>query len=148
MPLPVHVRDPDTDIAAKVSPDGELYIAVRDYSTAYYISVNIADTPFEVVPAVANKRFIVTDILIASDKAFGSSVDAETVTIYEAHPADLDTNLKTFTQVDLLRNDRMPVTGLNLATNETVTLVAIAASASVDVTIGGYYIPINHHQHL
>lgn len=143
MPLPVNIRDPDTDVAAKVSPDGELYVAARSYSEPYYVSVSTATTAFEVVAGKAKKRFILTAILLASDKAFASSTVAETVTIYEAHPADLDVNLKTVTRVDLLKNDRMPITGLNLVSSESTSLVAIADSASVDVTLAGYYIPVN-----
>jgi len=138
-----NLRDPDTSIAAKVSPDGELYVAKRAYSVPYYVNVDTATIPFEVVRGIANKRFILTAMLILLDKGFGSTVDAESIVIYEAHPSDLTTNLKTFTIVDLLRNDRFPVTGLNLATSETVSLVAIADSASVDVTLAGYYVPVN-----
>jgi len=63
-----------------------------------------------------------------------------TITIYEASPSDIDTNLKTFTQVDLLRNDRLIATSLNLRASAAVSLVAIAESALVDVTIAGYYV--------
>ena len=36
----------------------------------------------------------------------------------------------------------MPVTGLNILVSEAKSLVAIATSVNVDVTIAGYYVPI------
>ena len=139
---PFSLEDPDSGYSAKVSPEGEVYVAPRDYSTPFYTSVSVVDTPTTVVSALAKKRFIVTDILIASDKNFGSSTTAESIEIYEAYPAELDVIHKTFVRVDLLKNDRINIAGLNIATSETVALVATAASINVDITIAGYYIPI------
>ena len=132
--------DEQSQSYAGVSPEGDQYVSARYYSDPYYVSVAIAATAYEAVPAKSGKRFIVTGLLLASDKAYGSSTVAETLTIYEASPSDLDTNLKTFTQVDLLRNDRLVATNLNLRTSTTVSLVAIATSEKVDVTIAGYYV--------
>jgi len=136
----IQLFDEQSQSYAGVSAEGEQYVSARYYSDPYYESVAVAGTAYEIVPAKSGKRFIVTGLLLASDKAFGSSTVAETLTIYEASPSDLDTNLKTFTQVDLLRNDRLVATGLNLRTSTTVSLVAIATSAKVDVTIAGYYV--------
>ena len=126
---------------AGISPAGEVYISPRFYSTPYFVSVALATTAYPIVPALSGHKFIVTSILIASDKDFGSPTAAETVTLYEASPADIDTNLKTFAQVDLLKNDRLVATGLNIATSDAVSLIGIADSAAVDVTVAGFYIP-------
>ncbi len=133
--------DEKHSILASLTSLGELRVAPYAYSTAYYISVNSVNVPFLLVPAVAGNKFVITAILLSSSKTFGTSTAAETVTIYEANAADLNTNLKTVTQVDLLRSDRMPVTGLNLVTTGAYALVAQATDTSVDLTIAGYYIP-------
>ena len=142
MTLQVSLFDDKTQSIAKVNPNGGLIVAPSHYSTAYYVLVDTAATTFEVIPAISDMNFIVTGMLIASDKSFATSTVAETLTIYEANPADLSVNTKTITQIDLLKNDRLVATALDLATTKTKTLVAIATSANVNVTLSGYYIDV------
>ncbi|MCK5236081.1 MAG: hypothetical protein KAR06_03765 [Deltaproteobacteria bacterium] len=139
----VTIWDDKSQAAAQVSVNGELIVGAFAYDTPHYVSVDTALTAFEIVPAKAGKRFIVKSMLLATNKDYASPTVAETLTIYEASPADLSTNLKTFTQVDFLRNDRLPISGLNIATSTAVSLVATADSSNIDVTIAGYYVAAN-----
>jgi len=136
----VAIFDEQSQVAALVSKNGELIVGPIAYSVSYYVAVDVAATSFQVVPAESGKIFIITGLLLASSKTFGSATTAETLTIYEASPADFDTQLKIITQIDLLKNDRLAVTGLNLASSEAVSLVATATDTDVNVTIAGYYI--------
>lgn len=139
--MDIQVYDEQDSNAAKVSSIGEQYVASRYYSDPFYKSVDVALTAYQVVPAISGKKFVITGLLLASSKTFGTATTAETLTIYEANPADLSTNLKTIIRIDLLKNDRITPTGLNLATSDAVSLVAIATDSTVDVTIAGYYVP-------
>lgn len=123
-----------------VSKNGELLVRPLKYSNPYYVLVDTPDTAFEVVPAIASMRFVMTGILISTTKTFASATTAETITIYEANAADLSTNLRTIFKLDMLKNDRLPATGLNLQMANSRSLVAIGSDASVDVTIAGYYV--------
>ena len=138
--LSVGLQGGIADYRVLVTSRGELVVAPLAYSTPYYKSVAAAATPYEVVPAKAEKRFVITGLLLASDKTFGSATTAETLTIYEANAADLSVNLKTIVRLDMLKNDRMPATGLNLITTKARALVAIGTDFAVDVTIAGYYV--------
>jgi hypothetical protein len=135
------IVDEKSASTAEISGIGEQYVAPRYYSDSYYLSVNLADTAFEVIPAKSGKKFIITSLIFASSKTFGSATTAETLTLYEASPADIDASLKIFTQIDLLKNDRLVATGLNLATSTAVSLIASATDTNVNVTIAGYYVP-------
>lgn len=139
----VTIFDDKSQSAALVSVNGELIVAPISYSEAYYESVNLADTAFEIVSAASGKRFVITSMLLATSKTFGTATTAETLTIYEASPADLSTSLKTIAQIDFLKNDRLVATGLNLASSTAVSLVASATDTNVDVTIAGYYVSVN-----
>jgi hypothetical protein len=134
----IHGGDKDTNVL--VTDRGELVVAPLSFSTPYYVSVATLNTAFEVVPASARQCFVITGLLLASDKNFGSATVAETLTIYEANAADLDTNLKTIVKVDLLKNDRLVATGLNLLVGQARSLIAIGTDDAVDVTIAGYYV--------
>jgi hypothetical protein len=126
---------------ASVTERGELVTGRISYSTPYYIKVAIADTAYEVVKGKAGKQFVITDLLLASDKSFASATTGEPISIYGAHPSDLDTALDIIFNGELLKNDRLVATGLNLITEEACSVVAFAATdAAVDVTIAGYYV--------
>jgi hypothetical protein len=143
MSLPITIEDKATSTAACISEYGQLVTAPISYSTPYYASIAVAATPYEIVQGRTGKLFVITDILIASDKDFASATVAETVTIYEADVSDISTSIRTITRVDLLRNDRLVATGLNLITGQARSLVGITPlTTAVDVTIAGYYIPI------
>jgi len=137
----VTIFDDKNQAAALVSPNGELIVAPLSFSDPYHKTVDVAAAPFEIVPAASGKKFIINNMLLATSKTFGSATTAETLTIYEASPADLSTNLKTIVEIDFLKNDRLVATGLNLASSEAVSLVAIATDTDVSVTLAGYYIP-------
>lgn len=132
--------DETTQTPASITVDGELVVGPVSYSTAYHVTVDIVDTAFEIVPANGSLKFIITSMLLASSKTYASATTSETLTIYEANPADLDTNLRTAAQIDFLRNDRLVATSLNIATSASVSLVASAADIDVSVTIAGYYV--------
>jgi hypothetical protein len=124
-----------------VTERGELVTGRISYSTPYYIKVAASNTAYEVARGKAGKQFVITDVLIASDKNFASATTGEPIAIYGAHPSDLDTVLDVIFQVELLKNDRLVATGLNLITEEACSIVAFAATdAAVDVTIAGYYV--------
>ena len=143
MAISSYIEDKSNKNTVRITDDGQLVVAPISYSFPYYISVATPATAFEVVGGKTGKRFVITGLLIASDKTFASSTTSETVTIYEATPNDLDTLLETIFKVDLLRNDRLVATGLNLVTNKAKSLVASTpTSAAVDITLAGYYIPI------
>jgi len=139
----VTIWDDKSQAAASVSVNGELIVGPISYSTAYYKLVDVTTTPFEIVPASSGKKFIIDSMLLTTSKTFGSATTAETLTIYEASPADLSTNLKTVAEIDFLKNDRMVATGLKLATSTAISLVATATDTNVSVTIAGYYISAN-----
>jgi len=139
----VTIWDDKSQAAALVSVNGELIVGPLSYSTAYHKTVDVAAAPFEIAPAVSGKKFIISSMLLATSKTFGSATTAETLTIYEASPADLSTNLKTVAEIDFLKNDRLVATGLNLASSEAVSLVAIATDTDVSVTIAGFYVAAN-----
>lgn len=140
MATPTNIRDSESDAAVRVTKNGEMAVGPLSHSYPYYVSVALLNTEYEVVPAIAGKCFVITGFLIASDKDFGSATVAETLSVYEANPADITINEKTILQVDFLRNDRLVATGLDLLVSESKALVAVATDSAVDVTVAGYYI--------
>ena len=131
-----------TNNVAGISNEGEQYVSSRYYSKAYNVIINDISIAFEIVPAQAGKKFIITSMLLATSKTFGSATTAETLNIYEASPADLATELGIIAQIDFLKNDRLVATSLNIAASDSVSIVASATDTDVNVTISGYYVNI------
>ena len=138
--LTVGIHGNDGLHRVSVTKQGELITGKLSYSTPYYVQIIVADTAYEVVVGKAGKQFVITDILLSSDKDFGSSVAGADITVYGAHPSDIDTALNTVANIELLRNDRLVATGLNLITDTACSIVAIATDTVADITIAGYYI--------
>jgi hypothetical protein len=141
MPAKVIIVDPGTRKEATVTRRGELVVSTLDKSVPYYISIAVLNTSYEIVKGIAGKEFVITDIILSSDKNFASATAGEPVVIYGAHPADIDTIIDTFLNIELLKNDRLPLTGLNWVTAESCSVVGIATTdAAVDVTVAGYFV--------
>lgn len=136
----VNLFDEESQTSAAISINRELVVGPVAYSKAYYVSITAAATPFEIVPAMSGKIFVITAMLLATSKTFGTATTAETLIIYESSPADISTSLGTLTQIDFLKNDRLVATSLTLATSTAVSLVATATDTDVGVTIAGYYV--------
>lgn len=141
MTVKFQLFDEQEQAAAKVSSLGEVIVAPLSYSEAFYQLIDTADTPFLLVPAEGGKHFILTGIILASTKTFGTATTAETITVYEATPDDIGTNLKTVLKLDLLKNERTLATGINLKLSSSKAIVATATDTFVDITFAGYYIP-------
>lgn len=142
MTTQISLFDDRSQAIGKISTNGELIVSPISYSTAYHVTVDVALTAFEIVPGIPGKNFIITAMLIATDKTFGVPTTSETLTIYEANPADIDTNLKTLVQIDFLPNERFVATALNLVNSKTRSLIAHATDTNVSVTLSGYYIDV------
>jgi len=141
MPSKTSILDPANRYEAKVSSRGELVVGTLSYSAPYYVNLAVANTAYEVVLGKAGKQFVITGIVLATDKDFASSTVGERINIYGAHPSDIDTSLDTIFSLELLRNKVFSETSLNLITAKACSIVAIApADATVDVTIAGYYV--------
>jgi len=134
MTAPVRINFDGRD--AKVSSRGELIVSPIEFSTSYAASLAASGTT-TVVKAVADKRFIMTDILLASDR---TNVDTN-VTVFEASDFESTTEDKVIIEVDFMRNDRMVATGLNIATDPVKWInLKSNTSAGITITIAGYYI--------
>lgn len=144
MTIQVNLFDDKSQALAKISYLGEVITAPVAYSEPNYVAITTAATAYEVVPGKSGHRFVITSMLIATSKTFGSATTAETVTLYEANSATPGTVISITAQIDFLKNDRLVATGLNLAISEANSIVSIATDTNVDITLAGYYIPVDN----
>lgn len=134
--LPTVIRDLASKVAAKVTARGELVVGSLEYSTPYYKELGVDDQIYTVVPAKAQKRFVITSIIIGADR----NVTTDTsVHIYESATPDGTTSKDIF-RGDINKGETIPMIGLNMITDETRWINATADDDDVDLTILGYYV--------
>lgn len=137
MTFPVTIRDPGTLSGARVSKNGELVNSSIDYSAPYYVKITVADDIYNIVPAIPEKRFVSTGMLIASSKNLAAE---KTVEIYESLSADSEVHAKDIISMDMLKNERVPIPLEHAATESTRWINANCDGNDVSITIWGYYV--------
>jgi hypothetical protein len=122
-------------IFAKVTNNGELVTGPLEYSEPYYMELGVAAQIYSIVPGKANKRFLITGILLGADRNVATDC---TINIYEATSAE-GTADKEILTIDLNKGEHTFL-NINVATQETRWINGTTDDDDVDVTIFGYYV--------
>jgi len=125
--------------SAKVSSNGELIVGSLEYSAPYYVRTLVDDQAYNVVTAMADCRFIVTGILIATSKAITGTA---TISIYEASSAETTTSDRDILTIDMVKEDRLYLNLFNVSTDSVRYINIKASDSQVDCTVFGYYAPV------
>jgi hypothetical protein len=119
-----------------VTTRGELIVSSLSYSEPFYVELGVNDQIYNVVPAVAGKRFVITGAFIGADR--NVTTDAS-IHIYEALSVS-GTSERSLFQADINRGEFVPITGLNVITEPARWINATTDDDDVDITIAGYYV--------
>ena len=135
--LRVSLIDATTDRAVNVNSHGELIVGRKEHSLPYAVQHTVASVS-NVVPLETNNIFIITYVIVSTDK---TNVDTQ-VSIYETSilAGDASTSEQIILQGGMGRNDRVILPGLDLATLTSRYInVETDTAATVDVVVMGYY---------
>lgn len=125
---------------ADVSTRGELITGPVEYSTSFVAVLGTDDVGVEFVSPVAGKRVVVTGVVLSADKNVSGTVEAE-VEIYESETGLGDnTGSKSLLQVDLLKQERFALTGVQILTNPARWIMAKTTDDNVKCTLLYYYV--------
>jgi len=136
MATPVNIRDSSNSHGARVSRNGELYVAPIEYSDVYQVSSSDIDS-HEVVPGKPDKRFIVKSAIIAQDK---TNTDVN-ITLTQADDGD-GTNPRVWFEGSTTKSDRIiiPLLDVQAGTAKWINFQHDSATATISMTITGYYV--------
>jgi len=137
MTFPVTIRDPGTLSGGRVTKNGEIVSAALNYSMPYYVKITAPGDIYNIVPAITGKRFISTGMLIATSK---NIVNEKTIEVYESSDAESGVHDTDIINVDMIKNERLPVPLENAATESTKYINANCDGNDVSITIWGYYV--------
>jgi hypothetical protein len=141
--MPVHSQIVDgkgDGYKAKVSPAGELVTAPYEYSEPVFINLAVDDQGYTFFKPLTSQRFVITDIIAFADKNVTTDC---IIDIYEADAEDSATIAKSILKLDLLKQDKIVLTGLNFITSDGGKFVnGKTDDNNALVTIAGYYVPV------
>lgn len=124
---------------AVISPYGEIKVGPYDYSTAYFKSLAVINTAYNFVHPIQDQFFVITAVLIQADKDVHAST-AAIIDLYESGGDDDTTIDKSVFQIEMLKNERVPLVPLNIKVSEGKFLNGKTNDATVLMTVTGYYV--------
>lgn len=120
----------------EVSPNGEVAVASLEYSTGKFNNMNVNDAAFNFHEPTAGKRFVVTGMIITTNRDVG--VNGAVIEFYETSAVDSTVVDKTVSRFDMVKNQNIPISGINIILAEGSFLNGKTDDASALVTITGY----------
>jgi len=125
---------------AKVTPQGEILVRQLKFGEGKFQALDTIDTAFNFFLARAGQRFVITGILINSNKDVGAN--GAIVDIYEAGSTTSTTIDNQLARVNITKNQTVPIPGIFLAVSEGKFVNGKTDDATVNITIGGYFIDV------
>lgn len=119
-----------------VTPNGELVTAPLAYSDTVFQNMDVIDTAYNFHEPTPGKRFVITGFMVATNRNVG--VNGAVIIFYEADAVDSLVVDKTILQLDMLKNDRIPIVGTNFIVTEGAFLNGKTDDDDVLATIAGY----------
>ncbi len=137
--ISVSVRGPKTATDAKVSSRGQLITAPLEFSEPQpSVQVDVINTAFNLQVPKAKKLFVLVDLIISTDK--NVNINGAIVEVYQATAIDTTTTEKGLVVLNMNRQDKSEMIGLNWVIDEGRWLNIKSDEANVDVTVAGYYV--------
>jgi len=134
----VGIKDGFTGDSALVTSRCQLVTAPLDYSKFYLANASVINTAFNLVVPKSGYRFVITDIVLSSDRGVGN--DGAIVDLYEATGPDITTISTSIYQDEIAKQRSKILTGLNIIVSVGVWVNVKTDDNGVRANVAGYYI--------
>jgi hypothetical protein len=138
MSIDVRIGDGFNGGTAKVTKRNQLVTAPLEFSKFYTASVTVNDTAANLLWPRAGKRFVITEIILNSDRDVG--VNGAITKIFEAANDTTATVSTLIYEDEVAKQTRAVLTGLNIIVSEGVWVNVVADDVIVRANVAGYYI--------
>lgn len=140
--VPTILKDPYTGNAATITEYGQLVTGKVDYSSVVQETLSLVDTAFNLLGPSQGQRIVITDIILTADRLVG--VNDATVDLYLADAPDalVFTPADAVLSLELEKNGKLVLNGLNLITRSGAWINAKTNDASIFVTLMYYRVPV------
>jgi len=143
MSMEVQVTDLASGVSVGVNRDGALKVGAAQASKTFNATLEVDDTPVEIVPAKGGEIFCITGILLTGNKGISTNTDA-TVSIYTSTDSASSTAVTTIlTTLVAQSSSRDILLGTNfLAAEEGHFINGQTSDDNVVVTVMGFYVKV------
>lgn len=141
MPADFHIRGGSGNYKANVTKYGELIVSAYDYSTSYFQTFDVANTAYSFVPPIQNQFFVITSVILQANKNVNATT-GQIVDIYEATNASTTTIDKSLFEFEMIKNDRLVISGLRIKTTEGKFINGKTEDDDILATLSGYYVSV------
>lgn len=125
----------------EITKRGQLVTSALDFERFYFAATAANDVAVNVVPPITGKCFIITAIILSSDRSIG--VNGTIIDIFENNNGPTDGTIETqIIQDELAKQTRAVATGLNIITAEARWINVKSDDVIVRCNIAGYYVDV------
>lgn len=139
MSISVRLIDSASGREAKIRSDGSLTTSDNQSSVAYNAKFDVDDVAVEIVPAVHDKIFCITGIILTGNKNIATGTDA-VVDIYTSTASASTAVVTTILTIPVARSSQAVMLGLLLSADRAHFINGKTSDEDVLVTIFGFYI--------
>ncbi len=140
--VPTVIKDGYTGNTATVTEFGQLVVAPVAYSSVVQAELAVINTAYNLLEPSQGQQIVITDIILTANRLVGAN-DA-TVDLYLADAPDalVFTPADAVLSLELEKNGKLALTGLNLITRAGTWINAKTNDNTVFVTIMFYRVPV------
>ena len=138
MTIEAIVTDPCSHVGARVNKDGELVVGELSASTFVAVEMNVNDQVYSLVTPISGRRVRITGVVITTSRTIGN--EGVSINLYSASSAISGVSLGNIFTVDLVKQDKIVMTGLNLEVPEGTWINATASDSTVNLSLIFYFI--------
>lgn len=139
----VKITGERNDVRAKVTKYGQLVTAPLDYSSLIQEKLSLINVAYNLLEPTQGQQIVITGIILTANRLVG--VNDATVDLYLA---DSETE-QAFSpddavlSLELEKNGKLPLTGLNIITQEGKWINAKTNDNDIFITLLYYRVPVN-----
>lgn len=141
MPVDVRIRGGDCFSFANVSDQGALIVAPISFDSTKFNELAEPNVAYNFYAPTVHKQFVLTGIVAQGDQQVGQSTNA-TVIIYEATSASTTVVDKVLFQIEIARNQLVPLVPLNILVSEGKFVNAKTDDDDIHMTLMGYFVSV------
>ena len=140
--VPTVIKDGYTGNTATVTEFGQLVVAPVDYSGVVQATLGTINTAVNLLEPSQGQQIVITDIILTANREVG--VNDATVDLYlaDSPTALVFTPADAVLSLELEKNGKLALNGLNLITRAGAWINAKTNDATIFVTIMFYRVPV------
>ena len=140
--VPSVLKDGYTGNTATVTEYGQLVVAPIAYSSVVQAELAVINTAYNLLVPTQGQQIVITDIILTANRAIGANDATIDLYLADSPTALVFTPADAVLSLELEKNGKLALTGLNLITRAGAWINAKTNDNTVFVTLMYYRVPV------